>query len=124
MNNLIICIALLLGLTFTASAQTAGTKLTEDQKKELKTKLETFKAEIKLTAEQQSKFEKINLQFAEDLATLKQDKGSRLSKYRKLKNATSDRNKKIKDILTAEQYKLFQVHQKEMKEEFKSLRSQ
>ena len=124
MKNLIACIALILSLSFAASAQTARTKLTEDQKKELKTKMEAFKAELKLTADQQPKFEEINLQFAEDLAKLKQDNGSKLSKYRKFKAATSDRNKKIKDILTAEQYKVFKAHQKEMKEELKSLRSQ
>ena len=124
MKNLIACIALILSMSFAASAQTTGTKLTEDQKKELKTKMEAFKAELKLTAEQQPKFEEINLQFAEDLAKLKQENGSKLSKYRKFKAATSDRNKKIKDILTAEQYKVFKAHQKEMKEELKSLRSQ
>jgi len=123
MKNLIACIVLILGLSVAASAQTTGTKLTEGQKKELKTKMEAFKAELKLTTEQQPKFEEINLQFAEDLAKLKQDNGSKLSKYRKLKAATDDRNKKIKDLLNAEQYKIFKNHQKEMKEELKSLRS-
>jgi len=123
-QNLIACIVLVLSLSFAASAQTAGTKLTEDQKKALKTKMEAFKAELKLTAEQQPKFEEINLQFFEELAKLKQDDGSRLSKYRKLKAATNDRNKKVKDLLTAEQYRVFQAHQTEMKDELKSRRSQ
>lgn len=123
MKNLIACIALILSLSFGASAQTTGINLTEDQKKELKTKMEAYKAELKLTTEQQPKFEEINLQFAEELAKLKQANGSKLSKYRKLKAATDDRNKKIKDLLSTEQYKIFKNHQKDMKEELKSLRS-
>ncbi|RVT98408.1 hypothetical protein EOD41_16580 [Mucilaginibacter limnophilus] len=124
MKNLIACLILILSLPYAASAQTAGTKLTEDQKKEYKAKMEAFKTELKLTDEQQPKFEQINLQFLEELAKLKQDNGSRISKYRKLKAATNDRNRKIKDMLTAEQYKVFQAHQTEMKDELKSLRSQ
>ena len=123
-QNLIACIVLVLSLSFAASAQTAGAQLTEDQKKALKTKMEAFKAELKLTAEQQPKFEAVNLQFFEELAKLKQNGGSRLSKYRKLKAVTNDRNKKVKDLLTAEQYRVFQAHQTEMKDEMKSRRSQ
>ncbi|MGY3212000.1 hypothetical protein [Mucilaginibacter sp. HD30] len=124
MKNIIVSLTLILSLSLTASAQTTRTKLTEDQKKELKTKMDAFKAELKLTPEQQPKFEEINLQFVEDLAKLKQDNGSKFSKYRKLKAASSERNKKIKDLLTAEQYKIFKNHQKDMKDELKSLRSQ
>lgn len=122
MKNLIACIILSLSLSFAASAQTKGTKLTEDQRAALKNKMDAFKAELKLTAEQQPKFGEINLQFFEELAKFKQDKGSRLSKYRKLKAATNDRDQKIKNILTTEQYKLFQAHQTEMKDELRSLR--
>ena len=126
MKNLITCtvLILILSLSFVASAQTAGTKSTEEQKKEMKAKMEAFETELKLTAEQQPKFEEINSQFFEEMAKLKQDDGSRLTKYRKLKAVTKDRNEKMKDLLTAEQYKMFQAHQKEMKDGLKSMRSQ
>ncbi len=124
MKNLITCTVLILSLSFAASAQTAGSKSTEDQKKEMRAKMEAFETELKLTAEQQPKFEEINSQFFEEMAKLKQDDGSRLTKYRKLKAVTKDRNEKMKDLLTAEQYKVFQAHQKEMKDELKSMRSQ
>jgi Spy/CpxP family protein refolding chaperone len=112
----------MISFSFVASAQTARPKLSEDQKNDLKAKMEVYKAELNLTAEQQPKFEEINLQFAEALAKLKEDNGSKISKYRKLKAATSERNKKVKDILTAEQYKVFQAHQNDMKEELQSRR--
>jgi len=110
MKNLITCTVLILSLSFAASAQTAGSKSTEDQKKEMRAKMEAFETELKLTAEQQPKFEEINSQFFEEMA--------------KLKAVTKDRNEKMKDLLTAEQYKVFQAHQKEMKDELKSMRSQ
>jgi len=124
MKNLIACTVLILSLSLSASAQTAGTKSTVDQKKEMKARMDTLETELKLTAEQQPKFEEINAQFFEEMAKLKQDDGPRLSKYRKLKALTKDRNEKMKDLLTAEQYKAFQAHQAEMKNELKSTRSQ
>jgi len=124
MKNLIACTVLILSLSFAASAQTAGNKLTVDQKKEMKARMDTLETELKLTADQQPKFEEINAHFFEEMAKLKQDDGPRLSKYRKLKALTKDRNEKMKDLLTAEQYKAFQAHQAEMKDELKSTRSQ
>jgi Spy/CpxP family protein refolding chaperone len=112
----------MISFSFAASAQNARAKLSEDQKNDLKVKMEAYKAKLNLTVEQQPKFEEINLQFAEALAKLKEDNGSRISKYRKLKAATGERNKKVKDILTTEQYKVFQAHQDDMKEELQSQR--
>ncbi len=123
MKKLMICLGLLITLTFAVSAQTRRPALTEEQKKEFKTKMEAYKAELKLTAEQQPKFEAINLEFAEALAALKEDSGARLGKLRKLKSAANDRNKKMKDLLTTEQYKIFQARQGELKDELKSRRN-
>lgn len=122
MKNLIAGIILMISFSFGASAQTVRPKLSEDQKKELKAKMEAYKAELKLTAEQQPKFEELNLQFAEALAKLKEDNGSKISKYRKLKAATGERNKQVKAILTDEQYKIFEAHRDELKEELQSRR--
>ena len=124
MKNIIVVIALLITFSFTASAQSTPTKLSEDQKKEFKSIVEANKAELKLTTEQLPKFDEINLQFMEALATLKEDNGSKISKYRKLKAATDERNKKMKDLLTSEQYKVFKSHQGELKDALKSRRGQ
>lgn len=113
---------LILSCTLSTKAQTTR-QLSEDQKKELKAKMEAYKAELNLTEEQQPKFEEINLQFAEEMSKLKGDNGSRLSKYKKFKKITDERNKKMKELLTDEQYKIFKSHQDEVKKELKSKRS-
>lgn len=123
MKKVFACIIFIISISLTTEAQTSGSKLSDEQKKEFKEKMEAYKAELNLSSEQQPKFEDINLQFAEELSKLKESSGSKLSKYKKLKAITNERNKKMKDILTAEQYKIFQSHQDELKKELKSRRS-
>lgn len=122
MKKVFIGMLLILSCTLSTKAQTPR-QLSEDQKKELKAKMEAYKAELNLTEEQQPKFEEINLQFAEEMSKLKGDNGSRLSKYKKFKKITDERNKKMKELLTDEQYKIFKSHQDEVKKELKSKRS-
>lgn len=122
MKNLIVSIALIISFSFTASAQSTPSKLTEDQKKQLKTTVEAYKAELKLTPEQQPKFDEINSRFLEALAKLREDNGSKFNKLKKLKAANNERDKKMKDLLTTEQYKIFKAHQDDLKDGMKSRR--
>lgn len=123
MKKLLFLTALALSLFSSISAQNTGGKLTEEQKNEFKAKMGAYKAELKLTPAQEPTFEAINLQYFETLASLKNDGGSKIKKYRKLKDANNTRNKKMKELLTAEQYKIFQQHQEEFKDEMKERRS-
>lgn len=123
MKKLLILAVLALFLASSISAQSVSGKLTGEQKNEFKSKMAAYKAELKLTAAQEPKFEEINLQYFETLATLKEDGSSKLKKYRKLKDATNVRNKKMKELLTAEQYQIFQQRQDEFKDELKKRRS-
>lgn len=122
MKKVFIGILLIFSCALSTKAQTSR-QLSEEQKKELKEKMEAYKAELNLSEEQQPKFEEINLQFAEDLSKLKSDNGSKLSKYKKFKKLTDERNRKMKELLTDEQYKIFKSHQDEVKKELKSKRS-
>lgn len=122
MKKVFIGILLIFSCALTTKAQTTR-QLSEEQKKELKAKMEAYKAELNLSEEQQPKFEEINLQFAEDLSELKNADGSKLSKYKKFKKLTDERNKKMKELLTDEQYKIYKSHQDEVKKELKSKRS-
>lgn len=122
MKKVFIGILLIFSCALTTKAQTTR-QLSEEQKKELEEKMEAYKAELNLSEEQQPKFEEINLQFAEDLSKLKSDNGSKLSKYKKFKKLTDERNRKMKELLTDEQYKIFKSHQDEVKKELKSKRS-
>lgn len=122
MKKAFIGIILIFSFALSTKAQT-NRQLSDEQKKEFKAKMEAYKAELKLTDEQQPKFEEVNMQYVEDLSKLKGDTGSKLSKYKKFKKINDDRDSKMKEILTADQYKIYKKHQGEVKKELKSRRS-
>lgn len=113
-------------LTILLTIAVAGftqSKLTEEQKKEFKEKQEAYKAKLNLTEEQATKMEEINMTYLEGLSALKQSSGSKLSKLKKFKSLSNERDAKAKKILTEDQYKIYKQQQKEMKEELKEKRS-
>lgn len=119
-NKMLVLLMLLLGAAATGFTQS---KLTEEQKKEFKEKQAAYRAKLNLTEDQSAKMDTINMEYFEGLAALKESSGSKLSKLKKFKSLSSDRDAKAKKILTEEQYKLFKQQQKEMKEELKEQRS-
>lgn len=119
-NKTCLFVAILLTAAISGFSQS---KLTEAQKKEWKAKQEAYKAKLNLTEDQATKMEEINMAYLESLSELKQSGGSRLSKLKKFKSLSNERDNKVKKILTEEQYKLYKEHQKEMKEDFKEQRS-
>lgn len=122
MKKVCIGILLIFSCALTAQAQTSR-QLSEEQKKELRAKMETYKAELNLTEEQQARFDEINLRFAQELSALKDDNGRKMSKYKKFKKITDERNSSMKTLLTADQYKIYKSHQDEVKKELKSRRA-
>lgn len=115
---------MLLGILLTSAIMGfSQSKLTEEQKKEFKAKQEAYKAKLNLTDEQATKMDEINMTYLEGLSGLKQSSGSKLSKLKKFKSLSSERDSKVKKILTEEQYKIYKEQQKEMKEDFKEQRS-
>jgi len=122
MKKVFIGVLLVFFCALTTKAQTAR-QLSDEQKKELKVKMEAYKAELNLSDDQQSKFEEINLQFAEELSKLKDDNGTKLNKYKKIKRISDERNRKMKELLSADQYKIFQSHQDDVKKQLKSRRA-
>lgn len=122
MKKAFIGIMLIFSFALSTKAQT-NRQLSDEQKKEFKAKMEAYKAELKLTEEQQPKFEAVNLQYFEELSKLKGDTGSKLSKYKKFRKINDDRDKQMKEILTADQYKVYKKQQGEVKKELKARRS-
>ncbi|MDJ1496643.1 hypothetical protein QNI19_27165 [Cytophagaceae bacterium DM2B3-1] len=102
----------------------AQSKLTEEQKQELKARYEAYKERLNLSEDQSVKVESINRTYFEQLATLRNSDDSKLSKYRKYKDIKSTRDRQMKAVLDKEQYKTYESFQKEMKEEFKENRRQ
>ena|ERR1700754_2224478 len=80
----------------------------------------TVKAQdsLNLSAEQSKKVEAINTEFKEGLRSLQSSGASKLQKYKKFKSLRSNKNRQMKDVLTKEQYKIYQANQAKKKEEF------
>jgi Spy/CpxP family protein refolding chaperone len=123
MKKTLLAILLISALSLTASAQSPGSKLSEEQKKELKAKMDAYRAQLNLSEEQETKVEAVNAEYIEELSKLKESNASRMKKYKALKQANQTRDRKMKEILTADQYKIFKAQQQEMKEELKARRS-
>lgn len=119
----IIVLSLILAMAFGGlKAQSGNGRFTPEQKKEMKAKMEAYRAELNLTDEQAEKVEVINSNFFEKLQSIRSGNGSRLEKYRELKDAANERDSRMKQVLTKDQYKIYKKHQKEMKSEMKSRR--
>lgn len=100
----------------------AQSKLTEEQKQELLTKMEQFRTELNLSETQQDQVKSINTTYFEGLAGLKNSSGSKLSKFKQYRTLSETRDNAMKKVLDKEQYKRFKAMQKEMKSELKSRR--
>ncbi len=119
----IIVLSLILAMAFGGlKAQSGNGRFSPEQKKEMKEKMEAYRAELNLTDEQAEKVEVINSNFFEKLQSIRSGNGSRLEKYRELKDAANERDSKMKQVLTKDQYKIYKKHQKDMKSEMKSRR--
>jgi Spy/CpxP family protein refolding chaperone len=123
MKKVIISTMFFAALTVSAHAQTGKPQFTEEQKKELKAKLDAYKEKLNFSDEQKSKVEEVNMEYMEALSKIKEDGGSRMSRYKKFKQANNNRDKKMKEILTKEQYKIYKEHQEEFKEELRARRA-
>lgn len=96
----------------------AQQRMTDQQKQEAKAKRDAFKEKLNLTEEQKPKFEEINRNQAEALSTLKNSDASRLEKFRKYRDLKSEKDKKMKELLTKEQFKIYEDYQEELKDDF------
>lgn len=123
MKKTLLAILLISAFGLAASAQSPGSKLSEEQKKELKAKMDAYRAQLNLSEEQETKVEAVNAEYIEELSKLKESNASRMKKYKALKQANQNRDRKMKEILTADQYKIYKAQQQEMKEELKARRS-
>lgn len=93
----------------------------ETQKERLK-KLEHLKAsfeKLDLSEEQQPKFKEITKKYALQMITLKSSDQSKTTKQKKFKSIIDAKNKEMKDLLSPEQYKIYEKNQKERLERIK-----
>lgn len=122
MKRKMIMAVLLVVVTLFSGSTYAQSKMTEEQKKEAKARHEAYKQKLNLTEEQSKNVEAINTTYFEGLNQLKNSGASKLSKYKKYKALTNEKDKQMKEVLTKEQFKIYKEYQAEMKEEFKNNR--
>jgi len=96
----------------------AQSKMTDQQKQEMKARYEAYKAKLNLTGEQALQVEKINSDYFGALSELRESSESRMSKFKEFRDLRVKKDKKMKDVLAPEQYKLYTDYQAEMKDEF------
>jgi len=123
MKKIINITALLMLLLLVTNHAMAQSKMTEEQKKEAKAKYQAYKDKMNLTEEQSKQVDAINSDWIEGLAELKSSNAGKMAKYKKYKALKSDRDQKMKQVLTKEQYKIYQQQQQEMKDDFQERRA-
>src|SRR5690606_23697773 len=100
----------------------AQSKLTDEQKEELRAKMEQYRAEMNLSDEQQEMVKSINTTYFEGLAGLKASSGCRLSKFKEYRALSETRDEQMKQVLDQGQHKRYKAMQKDMKSELKRRR--
>ena len=116
-------VVLLLLVTITATNVSAQSKMTDEQKKEAKARYQEYKDKLNLTDDQSKKVDAINSTWFEGISALKNSDDSKLAKYKKVKSLNADRDKKMKEVLTKEQFKIYKQQQEERREAFKQRRA-
>lgn len=109
-----------LSLVFLFAASTTtyaqDRELTEEQKTQLEAELQEYADALNLSEDQKEAYEAISRDYFEGIAALKEDGGSRMSKYKQLKALNAEKDDKMKDLLSEEQYAVYEDKQKERKE--------
>ena len=123
MKRIINITAMLVLVMLIAANASAQSKMTEEQRKEAKARYQAYKEELKLTEDQSKKVDAINTAWFEGIAEIKNSGDSKMARYKKFKLLNAERDKKMKEVLTKEQFKIYKQQKQEMKEEFKQRRA-
>jgi hypothetical protein len=121
MKNIMTFFAMI-ALSTVFTSLSAQSKMTPEEKEELKAKFAAYKEKLNLSEDQSVKVEAINATYFEGLSQLKNSNERKMSKYKKFKALQSTRDEQMKDVLDDGQYKMYKDFQKEMQEDLKENR--
>lgn len=108
-SQLLLSALLLAGYnTFAQTGDNAANKMTD-----------RMKSQLSLTEEQYPKVLAVNKDFSDGMTGIKSSGGSKFEKFKKIKSLDQARDKALKNILTKEQYTLFETQKKSNREEAK-----
>ena len=101
-------------LTFFASITTAQERtLTDEQKTKIKEHLKESFEKLDLSEEQKLKFKEITKKYVLQMKTLKNSNQSKSKKIQEFKTIIEFKNKEMKELLSSEQYNVYEETQKE-----------
>lgn len=101
-------------LTFFASITTAQERtLTDEQKTKIKEHLKESFEILDLSEEQKLKFKEITKKYVFQMKTLKNSNQSKSKKIQEFKTIIEFKNKEMKELLSSEQYNVYEETQKE-----------
>lgn len=97
-------------------------RISEEERTEAMDRYQTYLDKLDLTEEQKPIVEEINREYFQGLGSLRNTNGSRLEKYKTFNRLSSTRDRKMKEILTKEQFAIYKENQEEQRENFRERR--
>ena len=91
--------------------------LTEEQEARMNQHIKVYFEELGLSEDQKQVFKKITKKYALKMKSLKRDNDSKYANYRKLKSIKKSKNKEMKILLNAEQFKKYQENEEKRNKE-------
>ena len=91
--------------------------LTEEQEAIMNQHIRVYFEELGLSEDQKQVFKKITKKYALKMKTLKRDNDSKYANYRKLKSIKKSKNKEMKILLNAEQFKKYEENEEKRNKE-------
>lgn len=106
-----------------ALSVSAQERLTEENRVALQERQQEFYTKLKLNAEQEKEMDKIQKEFKSQAQIIVQSSGSRLNKGKRLRSIQNEKDKKVKKVLTPEQFEIYKQEQEKRKKEWKENRN-
>ena len=112
MKRIILMSMLLLAGATGAFAQAGGTTYTPEQRAQIQN--DWMKANLQLTDVQLEKVSELNLEYAQKMEEVKTIQG-KLDKLKKAREIADEKDKRLKQVLTKEQFDLYQEKKSELR---------
>lgn len=123
MKKLIIAsVVLILGLATEVSH--AQSRITPEQAKQMKAHFQEFSSKLNLSDSQSVQVRAIDSAYLKGLSDLRNQSGSRLSKLREFKRLSATKDKKMKKVLSEQQYSTYLELKAQSRENFRNNRNQ
>ena len=120
MKTVFLAMVMIATISWHAHAQTAGDKMKNSTPEQRAQKMtDWMKSNLQLTDDQVTSVHAINLKYASENESLKDDTGARREKYKKLKESQEAKDQELKGAMTSEQFSNYLGKKKELQEKIR-----